>query len=114
MSQDLKQIFKAENKEQAKQRIKSFSKKWYILEEKAIRILHFDLNLCLTYFDFPKEIWKKIRTVNILEREFREVRRRIKVFDNSFSDQNSTERCAQTIFHYLNNNYPQKTLHTKS
>ena len=32
---------------------------------------------CFTYLQFPKEVWHKIRTTNLLEREFRELRRRM-------------------------------------
>lgn len=69
---------------------------------------------CFTYLRFPKDLWSKIRTTNILEREFREVRRRMKVFDNTFQNEESANRYANTIFTNLNNNYPLKsTLHTK-
>jgi len=37
------------------------------------------LSDCLTFFRFPEKYWVHIRTSNLLERTFREVRRRIKV-----------------------------------
>jgi len=111
---DLKKVFQSESKDEAMNESKSFCKKWFTREEKAIRSFTFNLELCLTYFEFPKELWTKIRTTNILEREFREVRRRTKVFDNSFNSNESANRYANTIFHYLNNNYPAKVIHTGS
>ena len=64
-----------------------------------------------------KKLWPKIRTTNILEREFREVRRRIKVMDSSFNDTNSHQRYAGSIINYLNQNYPavqNPNLHTNA
>ena len=45
-------------------------------EERAVRCLEMDFFHCLHYYSFPGELWKKIRTTNVLERDFREVRRR--------------------------------------
>lgn len=106
LAEDLKHVFKAETQENAMTRAKEFVKKWYVMEEKAINSFKFNIEDCFTYLQFSKEIWSKIRTTNILEREFREVRRRIKVFDNSFNDPASCERYANSIFTNLNKYYP--------
>lgn len=113
LAEDLKQVYTAETKEQGLEYMKIFSKKWYISEERAVKSLQFDFERSLTYLSFPKSIWSQIRTTNILEREFRELRRRIKVFDSSFNDERSLHRYATTTFDYLNNHYP-ATLHTKA
>jgi transposase-like protein len=34
-----------------------------------------DLDECLTYYQFEKEAWTKIRTTKVIERAFREMRR---------------------------------------
>lgn len=112
-AEDLKLIYQQETKEAAAEQMKTFAKKWYLVEPKAVESLRFDFERTLTYLDFPKELWKKIRTTNILERTFREVRRRIGVFDNSFHDTDSLSRYSNSIIDYLNNNYPAR-LHTKS
>lgn len=106
MIEDLKHVFNSTSRENAMIRAKEFIKKWYVMEEKAINSFKFNIEECFTYLDFPKEIWSKIRTTNILEREFREVRRRVKVFDSSFDSQESCERYANTTFTNLNNFYP--------
>lgn len=113
VAEDAKVIYQAETKEQAIERMKSFAKKWYVAEPVAVESLRFNFAGTLTYFQFPKEIWTQIRTTNILEREFREVRRRIKVFDSSFNDRDSLNRYGNSIFSYLNNYYP-AALHTES
>jgi transposase-like protein len=113
MAEDLKIIFQSQTKEEATEQAKEVCKKWYTTEQKAIQSLRYNLEYCFTYFKFPKDDWVKIRTTNILEREFREVRRRIKVFDNTFQNKSSANGYANSIFNYLNNHYPAH-LHTKS
>lgn len=113
VAEDLKGVYRAHTKEEAMTSLTLFAKKWYTTEEKAVKSLRFDFERTLTYLDFPEEQWKTIRTSNILERTFRELRRRIKVFDNSFNDEASLTRYGNSIFDYLNNHYP-AALHTKS
>ena len=50
-----------------------------------------DLYYCLHYYSFPRELWKKIWTTNILERDFREVRRRTRPM-GSFPHEESAQR----------------------
>lgn len=111
IAQDAKAIYQSDNKEIATERMKLFAKKWYIIEPKAVESLRFNFDKTLTYFQFPKDNWKQIRTTNVLEREFREVRRRIKVFDSSFNSNDSLNRYSNSIFNYLNNNYPANLTH---
>lgn len=114
MGEDLKAIYQKANKKIATIKAKKVVKKWYLKEPKAMDSLKHNFSYTLTYMDFPKSIHKKIRTTNILEREFREIRRRIKVFDSSFNDTKSMGRYANSIINYLNQNYPaaRGSLHT--
>lgn len=107
LAEDLKLVFNSKDKEEAINRSKQFCKNWYVLEEKAVASFKFDLEYCFTYFNFSEHLWTHIRTTNILEREFREVRRRIKVFDSSFNDEQSCTNYANNIFTTLNKYYPQ-------
>ncbi len=111
----LKLIFNSQSKKEALVNAKKVVRKWYLIEPGAMESLRFDLEYCFTYFKFSPKIWKKIRTTNLLEREFRELRRRMKVFDNTFQSPESASRYANSLFNYLNDNYPLKqSLHTKS
>lgn len=115
MAEDLKIIFQSQSENEAIEKAKAAVKKWYVVEPKATESLRHNVEYCFTYMKFPNGLWSKIRTTNILEREFREVRRRMKVFDNTFQSDESANRYANTIFSNLNNNYPLKSaLHTKS
>jgi putative transposase len=108
VTEDLKTITNASSPDEAMVAAKAIVKKWYVKEEKAMNSLKHNFEYCLTYFQFPKEDWKKIRTTNLIEREFREVRRRTKVNDHSFNDFESARRYHEGIFQYLNSNYPAK------
>jgi len=115
VADDVKAIFRSETKEEAMEKTKTVVRKWYMAEPKAMESLRFNIEYCFTYFSFPKNIWSKVRTTNLLEREFKEVRRRMKAFDNTFQNEASANRYANSIFTYLNSNYPLKGgLHTNA
>lgn len=105
---DLKAITNADSPDEATAAAKAIVKKWFIREEKAMNSLKHNFEYCLTYFQFPRDKWSSIRSTNILEREFREVRRRTKVNDHSYNDFDSARRYHEGIFQYLNANYPAK------
>lgn len=111
---DVKKIFECTDKKSAVELSQAVVKKYLVTEPRAMESLRFNLESCFTYFTFPKEDWSKIRTTNILEREFREVRRRTKVFDNSFQSAESANMYANSVLNYLNDNYPSKGLHTNA
>lgn len=106
--EDLKVITNASSPNEATAAAKEIVKKWYIREEAAMNSLKHNFEYCLTYSQFPREHWARIRTTNILEREFREVRRRTKVNDHSFNNFESARRYHEGIFQYLNASYPAK------
>ena len=111
---DLSEIFKSKTHDEAMAKTKQTVKKWYMAEPKAMESLRHNIEYCFTYFSFPPNQWTKVRTTNILEREFRELRRRMKVFDNTFQNIDSANRYANSLINYLNENYPQQSLHTKA
>ena len=115
VGEDLKTIFASESKKEALNKTKAIVRKWYMTETKAMAALRYNIEYCFTYFDFPRDSWSKLRTNNILEREFRELRRRMKVFDNTFQSEKSANRYANTIISYLNQNYTlNDKLHTNT
>ena len=115
VADDIKSIFQSQSKEEAMEKAKATVKKWYMVESKAMESLRFNIEYCFTYMQFPKNIWSKIRTTNILDREFREFRRRMKVFDNTFQNEESANRYTNSIINYLNSYYPLKGgLHTNA
>jgi putative transposase len=102
-------IFGAQNRKEAIARFKTWREKWIVLEEQAVKCLEKDLFHCLHYFSFPKNLGKRIRTTNILERTSREIRRRtnpIGVFTNA----ESTERIMYGVSKNLNANWEEGPL----
>jgi putative transposase len=88
---EAKNIFAASSRKEAIARFKAWREKWQVEEERAVRCMEKDLYHCLHYYSFPKELWKKIRTTNGLERAFREVRRRTRPM-GVFPNEQSAER----------------------
>jgi hypothetical protein len=48
-----------------------------------VRCLEKDFYHCLDYFSFPKELLKKVRTTNVMERDLREIRRGVMLLASS-------------------------------
>ncbi len=83
--------------------------KWLDEAEAAVRCLEKDLFHCFHYFSFPRELWKTIRTTNILERAFREVRRRTRPM-GVFTNAESAERIMYGVSQHLNTNWQEHPL----
>ena len=86
---ELKAIFYQANREKADQEVAAFIEKYEPIYPTAIECLNRDLAACLTFYDFPKEHWKTIRTTNVIERMFLEVKRRSKKMGAAFRNENS-------------------------
>jgi len=95
---EAKDVFNAPSRREAIKRFKTWKDKWQVEEERAVRCMEKDLYHCLHYYSFPEELWKKIRTTNLLERDFREVRRRTRPM-GFFPHEES----AQRIFYGITN-----------
>jgi putative transposase len=97
-------IYKAKNKQEALNKYKSWRKYWVKFSPKAVVCLERDIDNLLNFFDCPKSHWKKVRTTNVIERSFREVRRRTRVF-SCFTNLASCDRIIYAIFTHLNNQW---------
>jgi putative transposase len=97
-------IWAAPNRKEAVKRFKVWEKNWFPEAESAVKCMRKDLYACLQYYDLPKEQWKMVRTTNVLERSFREVRRRTRPM-NFFPNQASAQRIFYGISKYLNQNW---------
>jgi transposase-like protein len=105
---EAKLIFASDTRKQAIKRFRTWEAKWVVEEERAVKCLKKDLFNCLHYYGFDKELWKSIRTTNILERAFREVRRRTRPMNNFFTNEASANRIMYGISEMLNNNWKDK------
>ncbi len=100
---EAKRIYQARNKREAIEKYKEWKKKWEKDKraEKAVRCIEVDIEELLRFYEYPEKHWKKIRTTNAIERNFREVRRRIRTM-NVFTNDNSCNRIMYAIFCSLN------------
>lgn len=81
---------------------KTWSKTWRPIAPEAVECLEHDLEELLKFYDCPRLLWKKLRTTNVIERVFREVRRRTRPM-SCFTNSGSVERIIFAIFNRQNN-----------
>ncbi len=86
---ELKALFYQKNRQEADQAIAAFVEKYERIYPTAVACLRRDLEACLTFYAFPKEHWKTIRTNNIIERLFGEVKRRSHKMAAAFRNEDS-------------------------
>src|SRR5260221_4988092 len=86
---ELKAIFYQANREQADQAVVAFSEKYAKTYPTAVACLQRDLDACLTFYAFPKAHWKTIRTTNVIERLYNEVKRRSHKMAAAFRNEGS-------------------------
>jgi putative transposase len=73
---ELKALFYQKDRESADQAVAAFIEKYRAVYPTAVACLQRDLEACLTFYAYPKAHWKTIRTTNVIERLFGEVKRR--------------------------------------
>lgn len=78
MGKGLSHIFGAPNRSEATSRLDEFIYKWRTVCPEAIVPVKDDREEMFAYFDFPKRLWKALRTTNALERVNREFRRKLR------------------------------------
>jgi transposase-like protein len=74
--QDLHAIDEAENRKAAEEAFDRFIARYGAKHDKAVSCLAKDRGALLTFYDFPAEHWKHVRTTNPLESTFATVRLR--------------------------------------
>jgi putative transposase len=104
-----RKIYSANNKHLAIAEFKNWKRMWLKKAPDAVHCLEKDLEELLHFFGCPQKHWIRVRTTNVIERSFREVRRRTRVF-SCFSNKQSCERIIYAIFTHLNNQWKAKPL----
>lgn len=102
-----KGIYRAQSKRQAIKRYRKWAERWQDKAPKAVECIEKDIDELLNFFDMPKEHRVKVRTTNVIERLFREVRRRIRPM-NCFANDSSCDRILFGILRYLNDKWAYK------
>ncbi len=79
IAQAMRDIFNAPSREDAEELKDKVVKKFEKIAPEFVRWLEENVDEGLTVFDYPRSWWKRIRTINGLERLNREIRRRTRV-----------------------------------
>ena len=114
-SEKAREIYNASTHRQAVAAFKKLRKLWRNVSPKAVECLERDMDELLSFLTIPiKEqhrvfIRRQIRTTNIIERSFREVRRRTRPM-GCFPNYGSVSRIIYAIFNRLNSKWQEKPL----
>jgi putative transposase len=112
---DIQSIYNADSYRQALKRFSRFKNTWQHSYPKAVACIEQDLDSLLAFFSiqirepFRAFIRRQIRTTNIIERSFREVRRRTRPM-SCFQNTDSIQRIIYAIFCRLNAKWKAKPL----
>jgi transposase-like protein len=96
-----KLIYQAPHRTEALLRFRVWKKRWQKTAPKAVAGLEQDLEELLAFFDCPAAHWKRVRTTNVIERLFVEVRRRSRTMW-AFTTRSSCERILYSLFDRMN------------
>jgi len=102
-------IYQASSRQEAQRIFRRWAKKWRSQRPRAVACVERDLEELLNFYDFPPAHWQKIRTTNIIERAFREVRRRTRPM-SSFTNPASCDRIVFGVISHLNRSWEKKPL----
>lgn len=102
-------IYQAADRKQARAAFRCLKLRWQSQYPTLVRQLEKDLPDLLSFFNFPKHLWRQLRTTNIIERCFVEVRRRTRPMV-CFVNVQSVDRIIYSIFHRFNLEWKTRTL----
>lgn len=106
----LNRISHGSNHREATEAYWRFASRWRKAYPKAVACLEKDLDQLLSFFQIKNsQLWSRLRTTNLIERAFREVRRRTRPMGVMAHIQ-SLQRIVFAVFHHLNQNWSQQTL----
>jgi putative transposase len=109
--EEAKLIYQSAHRRQAVERFRAWKKKWRPEAPNAVQCLEEDLEEMLAFFGCPPEHWKRLRTTNVIERLFVEVRRRIRTMC-AFTTRSSCERILFSVFNRMNQHWTDHPLRT--
>ena len=102
-------IYLADSRAQAEAAFRRFRARWQRRYPAVVKCLGRDLPELLSFFAFPRHLWRKLRTTNVIERCFVEVRRRTRPMV-CFVNVESVDRIIYSIFQRFNLEWKTRTL----
>jgi len=109
VKQEAQAIYLAENLREARQAFRIFQSHWQVSYSPMLRQLEKDLPELLSFFRFPRHLWRKLRTTNVIERCFVEVRRRARPMV-CFVNEESVHRIILSSFRRFNEDWRNRIL----
>jgi len=106
---DAQAIYRAPSGGHAQRACQRFQTRWRDSYPGIVRQLERDLPELLSFFQFPRHLWRKLRTTNVIERCFVEVRRRTRPMV-CFVNVQSVDRIVFSIFNRMNPQWKNRTL----
>ena len=110
MKADAQRIYQATSRREAAGYAQAFARRWREAYPQLVTRLLLDLPELLAFFQCPQPLWRRLRTTNVIERCFVEVRRRTRPMV-CFVNVQSVERIIYSIFNRFNLEWTQRTLH---
>lgn len=107
---DAQAIYQASSRREAEGQAQAFARRWGAAYPRLVTRLLRDLPDLLAFFQCPRSLWRKLRTTNVIERCFVEVRRRTRPMV-CFVNVQSVERIIFSIFNRFNLEWRPRTLH---
>jgi transposase-like protein len=107
--EEAKLIYQAPHRTEAIRRFREWKRRWQRECPKATACLGQDLEALLAFFACPQAHWKRLRTTNVIERLFVEVRRRIRTMC-AFTTRDSCERILFSVFDRMNQHWTRHPL----
>ena len=109
MKADAQAIYQAADRAEAVAHAQAFAHRWRDASPSLVTRLLRDLPELLAFFQCPRPLWRKLRTTNVIERCFVEVRRRTRPMV-CFVNVQSVERIIFSIFNRFNLEWRPHTL----
>lgn len=100
-------IYNADSRREAQAAFRAFQAHWRTIYPVMVKRLERDLPELLSFFSFPRPCWRQLRTTNVIERCFVEVRRRTRPMV-CFVNVASVDRIIYAIFNAMNEKYEWK------
>lgn len=106
----LSKISHAKNRREAAKAYWRLASDWRKAYPRAVSCLERDIDQLLAFFGIKNEaLWSRLRTTNLIERSFREVRRRTRPM-GVFTNTESLQRIVFAVFFHLNSNWEKHPL----
>jgi len=101
------QIMYASTSTQAAKLFRAWKRRWQKINPRGVECLERDFDRLIPFFEFDPSFHRIIRTTNVIERSFKEIRRRLKVM-GYFQNERSCKRIVLSQMYYFNGKWDKK------